>query len=268
VGFATGGGIVAESDSVAAQLAQAGWDLARKIGSASMELRGGPLPEGWHPQQGTYANFERELLADADAMLNAIPKRQRSEVKRALRADLQVTIGADQRHRAAHFRVYSESVRNLGTPVFPARLFSAALDEFGTDAEVIVIWQGERPLAALLNFVFRESYQPFWGGGTTEARTWRANDLIYYAALRRGIEFGCTRADFGRSKVGTGPWQRKRIWGFTEKPLVYGVRAAGGRAPREINPLDPKYRLKIAAWQKMPLWVANGLGPVIARGLG
>jgi len=35
-----------------------------------------------------------------------------------------------------------------------------------------------------------------------------------------------------------------------------------------VNPLDPKYRLKIALWKKLPLPLANRIGPHIARGLG
>jgi hypothetical protein len=116
----------------------------------------------------------------------------------------------------------------------------------------------------LLTFYFKGVCQPFWGGGTFEARQWRANDLIYYEVMRRAIARGCTHADFGRSKLGTGPWSRKRIWGFTETPLVYAVHGE----VRSVNPLDPKYRLKVAAWQKLPLWLANRLGPLIARGLG
>ena len=69
-------------------------------------------------------------------------------------------------------------------------------------------------------------------------------------------------------EIGTGPWERKRIWGFDETPLTYAVRTADGEAPRAVNPLDPKYRLKIAAWRKLPLWAANRIGPFIARGLG
>ena len=85
--------------------------------------------------------------------------------------------------------------------------------------------------------------------------------------MRRAIARGCTRADFGRSKVGTGAWSRKRIWGFDETPLVYAVRSADGAA-REINPLDAKYRLKVEAWKRLPLWAANRIGPLLARGLG
>lgn len=267
-GFGTDGGILADSDSVAESLAEAGWNLARQRGCPTLELRGGPLPDGWQRQQGTYASFARPLPGDAEALLGSIPKRQRAEVRRAIGYRLDVSTGSDRRHRDAHFRVYAESVRNLGTPVFPRQLFEAALDGFGADAEIILVSKEGRPLAAMLNFAFKDSYQPFWGGGTAVAKAWRANDLVYFETMRRGIERGCGRADFGRSKLGTGPWARKRIWGFAETPLVYGIRTASGSAPREINPLSPRYRLRVAAWRRLPLWLANRLGPPIARGLG
>jgi FemAB-related protein (PEP-CTERM system-associated) len=257
VGFATGGGILGEGGEA---LARAAWAL----GFPSAELRGGPIPGDWCAAEGTYANFDRDLPADEAALLASISRRQRAAVRHALASDLETSVGRDRRHRDAHFRVYAESVRNLGTPVFPRALFEAALDEFGEEADILIVWQGGRPLAALLSFYFKGVCQPYWGGGTREARGRHANDLAYFEVMRRAIARGCTRADFGRSKVGTGPWLRKKNWDFEETPLVYAVRGAA----REVNPLSPRYRLRVAAWQKMPLFLANRLGPLIARGLG
>jgi FemAB-related protein (PEP-CTERM system-associated) len=256
-GFATGGGILGEGGDA---LADAAWAL----GYPSAELRGGPIPEGWARAEGVYANFSRDLPGDAATLLESISRRQRAEVKRGLDFALETSFGSDRRHRDAHFRIYAESVRNLGTPVFPRALFDAMLDLHGADADIIVVWKDGRPLASLLSFYFKGACQPFWGGGAFEARKWRANDFIYYEVMRDALARGCTRADFGRSKLGTGPWLRKRIWGFDETPVVHAVRGQ----QRETNPLNPKYRLKIAAWQKLPLWAANRIGPLIARGLG
>ena len=263
-GFGTGGGALADDANAAQALAAAAWDRAQSLGCGSAELRGGAVPAGWQASEGVYAAFARDLPETGDALLESIPRRQRAEVRRALGFALESSAGTDRRHRDAHYRVYCESVRNLGTPVFPRSLFEAALDAFGDDADIVVIWKDGRPLASLLNFYFRGVCQPYWGGGTRAARQWRANDLVYYEVMRRAILRGCTRADFGRSKLGTGPHARKRIWGFEEVPLVYAVR---GEA-REVNPLSPKYRLRVAAWQRLPLWLANRLGPKIARGLG
>lgn len=267
-GFGTGGGILSTGDAAAAALADAAWALAESLGCASAELRGGPVPAGWQVREGAYARFSRPLPDNEEALLASIPRRQRAEVRRALGFSLETSAGTDARHRDAHYRVYAESVRNLGTPVFPRALFEAALDGFGGEADIVIVWKDGRPLATMLNFYFAGICHSYWGGGTREARQWRANDLVYYEVMRRAVARGCAGADFGRSKIGSGPWDRKRIWGFDETPLVYAARTATGEPPRDLNPLNPKYRLRIAAWQRLPLWLANRIGPPIARGLG
>ena len=50
--------------------------------------------------------------------------------------------------------------------------------------------------------------------------------------------------------------------------LAYHVRTADGAAARSVNPLDPKYARKIALWKKLPLPIANLIGPHLSRGLG
>ena len=84
--------------------------------------------------------------------------------------------------------------------------------------------------------------------------------------MRHARERGCTRFDFGRSKAGTGAAAFKHNWGFEGIPLTYAKRAIG--KAREINPLDPRFSRKVKLWQKLPLAVANRLGPIISRGLG
>jgi FemAB-related protein (PEP-CTERM system-associated) len=255
-GFGVGGGVLGDG---AEALGEAAWRLAQDLGCASVELRGGVLPQGWERREGTYASFVRDIPAEDDAILKAIPRKQRAEVRRALGFGLDVTVGRDT---AAHYRVYSESVRNLGTPVFPRSLFEAVLDGF--DADILTVSRGGAPLASVLSLYHNGTVYPYWGGGTAEARPSRANDLMYYELMRHARTRGCTRFDFGRSKLGTGAFSFKKNWGFEPQPLVYAVK---GEA-RETNPLSPKYRLQIALWKKLPLAIANLLGPHLARGLG
>jgi FemAB-related protein (PEP-CTERM system-associated) len=267
-GFGVGGGIVARSSEAAETLAEAAWQLAAKLGCPTAELRGGWVPEGWQPKQGTYAAFVRDLPSAEDAILKAIPRKQRAEVRRALGFGLELSVGSGSADREAHYGAYSESVRNLGTPVFPRALFGAMLDEFGGDADILTVRKDGKPLASVLSFYFRNTVYPYWGGGGNDARTSRANELMYFELMRHAARRGCTRFDFGRSKLGTGAYAFKKNWGFEPQPLTYAVRTADGSSPREINPLSPKYRLQIALWKRLPLWLANRLGPQIARGLG
>ena len=109
---------------------------------------------------------------------------------------------------------------------------------------------------------------PYWGGGKWDARRVRANDIMYYSLMNHARERGCRSFDFGRSKYGTGAFSFKKNWGFEPQPLSYATRTADGKEARDVNPLSPKYKAKIALWQRLPLLVANRIGPMIARGLG
>lgn len=260
VGFGVGGGILALGAEAEAALSEAAQGLAREVGSSGIELRGGALPPRWQRHEGVYADFVRDLPQDEEAILKSIPRKQRAEVRRAFGNGLSVEIGRDL---ASHYRVYAESVHNLGTPVFPRRLFAAVLDEFGPDADMLVVRKGKAPLSAVLSLYMGGTVYPYWGGGTFVARAARANELLYFELMKHAAARGCTRFDFGRSKRGTGAYAFKKNWGFEPTPLVY---ASWGKA-RETNPLDPRYARKVAAWKRLPLWAANLIGPPIARGL-
>lgn len=269
-GFAVGGGPIADDAVLVELLADAAWNLAGRLSCPSLELRGGSTPagDGWHVEAGTYAGFVRPIAADDEAELLAIPRKQRAEVRKAIGFDLVVRTGTAAIDRADHYAIYAESVRNLGTPVFPRSLFDAVLDEYGADADILTVSHQGRPLSSVLSLYHKGVVMPYWGGGTREARTWRANDMMYYALMRHARGRGCRAFDFGRSKFGTGAFAFKKNWGFDPQPLSYAIRTADGQRPREINPMNPKYRFQVAAWQRLPLWVANRLGPWIARGLG
>ncbi len=262
-GFAVGGGILAEDAATAEALADEAWALAQRLHCPTLELKGGMLPEaGWALDTTTYLGFTRDLAADDEAELLAIPRKQRAEVRKALGNELTIDLG----DRVAHYAVYATSVRNLGTPVFPRALFDAVLDGFGGDADVLTVRKDGVPLASVLSLYWRGTVMPYWGGGTAEARPTRANDMMYFALMRHARERGCTRFDFGRSKAGTGAAAFKHNWGFEGVPLAYAKRSAG--KARSINPLDAQYSRKVELWRRLPLPVANTIGPMIARGLG
>ncbi|TGX52279.1 FemAB family PEP-CTERM system-associated protein [Sphingomonas gei] len=266
-GFGVGGGILADDAATAVGLGEAAWTLAERLNCPTVELRGGARPgPAWQVDGTSYLGFARDLAADDEAELLAIPRKQRAEVRRSLGNDL--TIEAGSADVAAHYAVYAESVRNLGTPVFPPALFAEVLCEFGDAADLLTARHHRIAVASVLSLYWRGTVYPYWGGGTDAARALRANDAMYFALMRHARERGCTRFDFGRSKAGTGAAAFKKNWGFEPQCLTYFTRAPEGVAARKINPLDPKYSLQVRAWKRMPLWAANRLGPWIARGLG
>ncbi len=220
----------------------------------------------WTHRGDSHCGFVAPLAADDSAQLLAIPRKQRAEVRKGFDNDLEVTVGDGPADRAAHHAVYAESVRNLGTPVFPRKLFDAALDQL--DASVLTVRHRGAPVASVLSFYHRDRVLPYWGGGTFAARHLRANDRMYFELMCHARRQGCERFDFGRSKTGSGAWFFKKNWGFEPEPLSYSSWTAPGAERRDADPTSARHAARIALWKRLPLALANRLGPPIARGLG
>jgi lipid II:glycine glycyltransferase (peptidoglycan interpeptide bridge formation enzyme) len=94
------------------------------------------------------------------------------------------------------------------------------------------------------------------------------NDFMYWNLMQAAAARGCRLFDFGRSKLGTGAYDFKKNWGFTAQPLPYEYKLYGATSLPDNNPLNPKYQLFIKMWKKLPLPLANALGPHIVRNLG
>lgn len=265
-GFAVGGGILAEDDRAATALARAAEELAQRRNCPAVELRGGSLPGGWEVRDDAHLGFIGNLADDDEAQLHAVPRKQRAEVRKSLAGGLEVRIGRDEADRAAHYAVYAESVRNLGTPVFPRALFDATLEAL--DADILTVTHEGAPVASVLSLYHHDTVLPYWGGGTFAARALRANERMYFELMLHARRRGCARFDFGRSKAGSGPAAYKKNWGFEPQPLAYASWTAPGAAKRDVDPTSAAYAAKIALWKRLPLGLANRIGPAIARGLG
>jgi len=264
--FCVEGGPLAADEAAREALDQAAIALMDKTGVPSLEFRSRKASRpGWRAATGLYAVFAGPISVDDKQNLLAIPRKQRAVVRKTLESALKSEIDAAPDRL---FRVYSESVRNLGTPVFPKRYFAALKRVFGEDCDIVVVLDEGAPVSAVMNFYFKDTVMPYYGGGTTAARRNGANDFLYWEVIRRAAGRGYRRFDFGRSKANTGAFAFKKNWGFAPEWLEYEYRLKPGADLPNKNPNNPKYKLFIEAWKRLPLPLANVLGPLLIRGLG
>jgi FemAB-related protein (PEP-CTERM system-associated) len=260
-----GGPLAADAESAAALESYAA-RMLEQTGASAVEFRyREPVESDWIERPDLYVTFRKPIEADHEKNMKAIPRKQRAMVRKGIQNGLTSVSHLDV---AVLHRIYAESVRNLGTPVFSRRYFAILADVFHDCADIVTVMDGETAIASVLNFYFRDEVIPYYGGGTFAARQRAGNDFMYWEVMRRGADRGCRLFDFGRSKLGTGAFAFKHNWGFTPEKLHYRFKLAPGADIPDHNPMNPKYRLFIAAWKRLPLPVANLLGPPIVRGLG
>jgi len=270
--FCVYGGIAAENDEARVALEEAAYALAKQLGVDHLELRNqqlhnhstGSQKRDWKTKD-LYATFKKEIDPDPEKNLLAIPRKQRAMVRKGIKADLKTEI--DDTHDRL-YNVYSESVHNLGTPVFPKNYFKELKAEFGDACEILIVTKQDTVVSGVMSFYFRNEVLPYYGGGNNLARKYNSNDFMYWKLMSQACEKGIQIYDFGRSKKGTGSYSFKKNWGFEPKPLHYEYRLVKAKELPDINPLNPKYQLFIKLWKRMPLSVSRLIGPMIAKDLG
>jgi FemAB-related protein (PEP-CTERM system-associated) len=265
-GFCVGGGPIAADPGSLAELLEQAERLGRKLGAGYVELRDTPAAaRGWIAKSDLYAGFERPIAPREDDNLKQIPRKQRAVVRKALDRDMASRV---EQTTAAFFPLYARTMRDHGTPALPRRYFDALFQVFGRDCEVLTVYAGDRPLASVLSYFHKDRVLPYYTGSHPDARALGANDLMYWALMRRAVDRGCTVFDFGRSKVGTGPFSFKQNWGFEPRPITHQYRLLSQAELPNVNPTNPRYAALIRTWRRLPVPVATAISPFLSRDLG
>lgn len=263
--FCVYGGVLAADEGARLALERAACELGERLGVDYVEMRNRNLRrDGWLTKD-LYVTFRRQIAPDSAQNLLAIPRKQRAMVRKGLQHGLRAETDRDT---ARMYAIYSESLRNLGTPVFARRYPAILRETFGDACEVLTVLSGDSAVASVLSFYFRDEVLPYYGGSIPAARTVAGNDFMYWQVMERARERGVRLFDFGRSKQGTGSYDFKVHWGFTPEPLCYQYFLVRAKAMPDLSPSNARYERLIRAWRRLPLPLTCVLGPPLARHLG
>ncbi len=264
--FAVYGGVATTNSEAGSALEAEAQKLAQRMGVDHLEFRNvKPHNPEW-PTQDLYVTFRKEILPEVEDNMQAIPRKQRAMVRKGIKNGLISTV---DRNSDRFFKLFADNVHRHGTPAMPKRYFDTLLKVFGNDCEILTVTDPDgQLLSSVLSFYFRDEVLPYYAGDDESARNLAANDFKYWELMRRSCERGLKVFDYGRSKQGTGPYAFKKNWGFEPQPLHYEYCLYKHDSIPQNNPNNAKYKLFIEAWRRMPIGLANWLGPHIVRNLG
>ncbi len=271
--WAVYGGVVARTKEVETLLVQKAMAIANDLQAKYLELRGNPYLQQELTTTGSsgiaikqkdlYVTFMSEIDPSDEVNLNRIPRKQRRMVRQGEKHGLKAVI--DNQRLREFYQVYAASVRNLGTPVFGYPYFETLVKNFGDACKVFLVEYGEKVVAAVMVFFYKDQVMPYYGGALKEYLNVAPNDFMYWEVLRYGAAHGYKIFDFRRSKEGTGPYHFKRHWGFEPRPLPYIYYPIKSREIPDTSPLNPKLQWAIRIWRSLPLKLTMALGPRIIR---
>ena len=263
------GGIVARDEATRAALLEAAVELAERHRVQYLELRHhaqATMHDAITQNRDDKALMLLNLPADADGLWKAVNGKVRNLVRKGDKSALTLCWGGMDR-LDEFYDVFSVNMRDLGTPVYPRRLFEAILRRFPSEAELAVVRHEGRAVAGALlihqpnGLTQVPSASSLRAFGFTSANMW-----MYHRLLLRSIERGSGVFDFGRSSEGSGTWRFKKQWGAIPQTTTWQYHVRWGEVGM-MRPEHPKMQRRVAAWQKLPVWVTRMVGPTIVRGI-
>ena len=264
--FLNYGGLVTDDVETAGALVNHANQLAREFGASHVELRHRSRQLHGVPCRQHKLAFVRALPSTVEDLWKDTDRKVRNQVRKAQKEGLMVQEGG-QELVDDFYSVFSRNMRDLGTPVYPKRLFVETLGFLSSNASVFVVRLDKRPLAAAIAIRFRDSVIVPWASSLREFRHLCPNMLLYWAMLERAIALGLKTFDFGRSSPRGGTRQFKVQWGASESPLFWEYpHLAGGELP-DHGPTNPRFNVAVAVWKRCPLWFTNTVGPHVVRSI-
>jgi serine/alanine adding enzyme len=259
------GGVLAEPGrGLETALVEEARRLTPLTGSHGLGLRqfhSEPLP---YPTTTDRVTMLLELTTE-EAMWRALPSERRNRVrkgeKHGLTADWVGPEGLDD-----FYRVYAVNMRDLGSPVHSREFFAVMLAALpGTARTLLVRDRQGRTVGAAVCLFFRDTIMVPWVSSLREAFALCPNFVLYWEVIRFGCRAGYHRLDLGRSFRSAGTFEFKRQWGARAHPLPWIFLDARPGAPPPVDRDARRFDLLVQAWKRLPMPVANVLGPWIRR---
>lgn len=264
--YFTYGGVLSASEPARAALLAAACALADRLGVSHAELR---HRDNLYPAMAVRTDKVSMVLAlprDAALLWKALPSKVRAQIKRPQREGVTLASGAEEL-LPDFYTVFATNMRDLGTPVYAPEFFRCILRTFPDSTCLFVARHRGQPVAAGLVVGSGDMLEIPWASSLRRVNNLGVNMFLYWSVL----EYACTRNyagfDFGRSTPDSSTYRFKKQWGAEPLQLYWHYWLRAGGEPPRLNPTNRKYRAAIAVWQRLPLFVANRLGPILARNL-
>ncbi len=208
------------------------------------------------------------LTANPEQMFNDLPAKLRSQVRKPSKAGFIATrfSGTSENALEQLYQVFSRNMRDLGTPVYPRKLFVETGKRFGDRSGITVVSRHGSPAAAAMTIAGCDTVEVLWASSLRAYNHESPNMLLYWELIKQAIEQGYSEFDFGRSSKDSGTYRFKEQWGAKPHQLMWYYLGAATAIP-DINPKNSKFSLMVDIWRRLPLPLANTLGPVLTKSL-
>ncbi|TWU24582.1 GNAT family N-acetyltransferase [Bythopirellula polymerisocia] len=261
------GGVCADNPATALDLVDQAIALADDLNVDFLELRHQRLiPHAQLEHVVTdKAHMLMELPADEGLLWDQVGTKVRNQVRKAEKLSFRGTWGGVE-ILDEFYTIYTRRMRDFGTPTDSMVLFERILACFPQRAELIVVRQLDRPVAAAMVLHGQGFSEIHRSASLTELRSTGVNTWLHWQALLRAQQRGNRLFDFGRPTVGSSVYTFKKRFGAKPQPAAVQHYLRRG-SPEALRRAGGKFNLPIKLWGCLPVYATRWLGPWITRGM-
>lgn len=260
------GGVLADSPIIAKELTQKAEQWRSERGARHIELRHTQDEFPDFPKRTDKMTWWLPLPKDQKWLWDSFQPKVRAQVRRGEREVSGVDIGGAELFED-FYRVFARNMRDLGTPVYGRDFFKNLLRTLGSRATLVVARIDGKPAGCAFLTGFGNRMEIPWASTLREHNHTGINMAMYWKVLQLAVEQGFELFDFGRCSRDAGTARFKQQWGAHPVPLHWHYCLPEGSEMPGLNPNNPKFRLLIAIWKRLPVAIANLLGPRIVKDL-
>jgi serine/alanine adding enzyme len=262
--FVNYGGALGDNSVVESALMNMAAGLARKLGCSHVEFRDTVRRDGW-PLRSDKVLMQLALPSNPQQLWKSFSSKLRAQISHAGRERPAATIGGAEL-LPDFYSVFAHNMHDLGTPVYSRKFFQTICEQ-ATSVRIVLVRLNNKPVSAGVLLRHRDMLEIPWASTLRSVNPLAINMYLYWTVLQYAIDSGHSLFDFGRSTVDSGTYKFKKQWGASPVPLYWHYWLPEGAAIPRLSPDNPKYKVAIAIWKRLPLQLANRLGPRIVRSL-
>lgn len=269
--YCDAGGVHAEDEETALQMLHAAMELGVQLRADYLLVRSTrqSYPHEFLKNVNCSTECDKvsmrlELPITVDILWNGFKSKLRSQIIKAEKNGL-VFRWADQGDLNAFYTVFSRNMRDLGSPVHGIHWLKSITGQYGAAARIGLIYKGRKTIGCGLILCGSKTVAIPWASTLREYNSLSPNMLLYWNLIKFSIENNYSEFDFGRSTRGGGTYRFKKQWGATEHILYTHAFENKPFQKKSTKGMASKREKLAAIWSKLPLPIANTLGPMLRK---
>ena len=261
-----GGGIAAETPEAGQALLEAAIRLTVQLRAKYLELRNSPVRGLGLQTRSDKVRAVLEIAPNTSVMWNHLDPKVRNLVRKGINNGLSAEFGRAELIDE-FYRIFARNMRDLGTPVYGKSLFAEVTSAFPEDSRICLVRHQGKTIAAAFLLGFRRTIESLWASSFRESLSLSPNMFLYWNVIAFASQHGYQVLDFGRSTTGSSTHRFKMQWGTSDIPLFWSYWLPRGRELPSMDRHNTKFHAAIRLWRKLPVGLANRVGPRLVRHL-